>query len=587
MTDAPKTRAQILADPQAFEAAYARARALFTTFPGVVGVGIGQKHQAGRYHDNIAILVYVREKKAEDEVSPAERIPPTFEGYPTDVQVVPTAGPLACDNDAVYTRIQGGIRISQNASVTPGSPPTASVEFGTLGCIVKKRNDSGRENVYLLSNMHVLFKLGVSRAGDYAFHPYPPPPPDQGGFSFPTGLSKSLGPIQPAAFFANESFPIPDPAHPGATIPTPYFIDCALVRLDLDGTCCGSTCTQDDTKYDPMIIDLQVNGVNTVADVNDVRFGPSSLAIINQQVFKVGRTSGRTVGIVRAINGSVNVPAQPNLGTPALTCLNMVQIDFDTTVAPLNCKNRAWFAEHGDSGSLIVDAQGRAIALLAIGPILAPPPAPNPPAPSFGCHIVPVLDILNICIECATGTSHGSSRATDASGVAPAATNPADSTLPSGQIVFTSAPAPASLPAVTRMPLSDVEEGRMRSHLDAFLATPRGPELREAFAQVRREVGYLVRNAKPVTVAWHKHRGPAFLAHVLNHLAGHTTSVPRDVDGITRRALVLRMREVLHKYGSHPLQHALDTYGDDILAMSEHCDTVSACIDWLDVRERV
>jgi hypothetical protein len=337
-----------------------------------------------------------------------------------------------------------------------------------------------------------------------------------------------------------------------------------------------------------MIIDLQVNGLDTITDVNDVRFGQPAIDIIGKQVFKVGRTTGRTVGLVRSISAPAGVPANPPTGTLAFTADNTIEIDFDatTTANHLNCKGHAWFTEHGDSGALIVDGQGRAIGLVSLGPPLAPPPAPNPPQPSHACHIVPILDILGICIQCATGTSHGSSRATGGSGVAPAATSPADSTLPSGQIVFTASRV-ETLPGVTPMLLSDEEARQMRSHLDTFLETPLGPELRAVFAQVRREVGYLVRNVKPVTVAWHKHRGPAFLAHVLNHLAGHTSSVPRDVDGVTRRALLLRMREVLHKHGSHPLQHALDKYGDDILAMSGHCDTVLECIDWLDVRERV
>jgi hypothetical protein len=393
----------------------------------------------------------------------------------------------------------------------------------------------------------------------------------------------ALGPIQPASFFGNEMFPIPDPNNPGATIPTPYFLDSCLVRFDLDSTCCGTNC-EDHYKYDPEIIDLQVNGANTIADVNDVRFGQPSVDIIKKQVFKVGVITGKTVGVVRAIDAAVIVKPEPALGTPQFTAENMIGVELDTSVAALNCHGNPFFAEHGDSGSLIVDGQGRAIALLSQGQVQPPQPG-DPPPRAFGCHIVPVLDSLNICIQCATGTSHGSSLATDGSGAAPAATRPQDSKLPDGHIVFTGAPA-ETLPGLPR-PLSDDEAARIRARLNVFLETPRGPELRAAFGAVRREVGYLVRNVKQVTVAWHKHRGPAFLAHALNHLSGETDRIPREIDGVTRHTLLLRMREVLHKYGSHPLQDVLDRYGDEFLAMSERCDTLAECMDYLEVRERV
>lgn len=92
-----------------------------------------------------------------------------------------------------------------------------------------------------------------------------------------------------------------------------------------------------------------------------------------------------------------------------------------------------------------------------------------------------------------------------------------------------------------------------------------------------------MRNARPVKVAWNRHRGPAFFAHVLNHLAGHADRVPHEVQGITRRALLVRMREVLSAHGSNPLRHALEQYGDYLLEMltREECDSVENCIAWL------
>ena len=53
--------------------------------PGVHGVGIGYKHIAGKYTNELAIKVYVREKIAVAEIPSTELIPPEIEGVKTDV----------------------------------------------------------------------------------------------------------------------------------------------------------------------------------------------------------------------------------------------------------------------------------------------------------------------------------------------------------------------------------------------------------------------------------------------------------------------------------------------------------------------
>jgi hypothetical protein len=571
-----KDNTHIFSNPPAFFAALARARALFLTFDGVVSVGFGQKQTAGQYKDDLAIVVYVREKKKEEAIAPAERIPPEFEGYATDVRVVREAHPHKCDNDTSYDTITGGIQISTKADKNTGQ-----FDQGSLGCIVRKRNDSGRENVYLLSNKHVLFHIGRSGPGDYVYHPYPPVP---SGFASP-GPSAALGPIQLAAFFGNEPIVVPDAANPGQFILQNYFIDCAIARLDLDSVCCGSTCTKDATKYATSVIDLQVNGVNTIVDVFDASYGPNALAIIGRKVFKVGRTTGRTVGIVRLTTASAKAPAAPELGTPAFVAENVLEIDFDVSSDPtgLNCKGHAWFSEKGDSGSLVVDEQGRAVGLVSLGPAAGSPTV----SPDNPCHIVPILDRLGICIGTTSGTSHGSSNASDATGQAPVAVPPAQSALPVGSIGFTSQQDEAMLGLTAPRPVTDEEARHMRELLAEFRETRLGPELHAVFAEVRREIGYLIRNARPVKVAWHRHKGPAFLAHVLNHVAGETDRVPHAIDGVTRRALLVRMREVLAAHGSNPLRQALARHGDEIIAMLTRpdCDSVADCLDYLREKE--
>src|SRR5262249_17743705 len=156
-----------------------------------------------------------------------------------------------------------------------------------------------------------------------------------------------------------------------------------------------------------------------------------------------------------------------------------------------------------------VDAQRRAVGLLfgVPDPATVPPPPPN--SSCSAVHIVPVLDHLGICIPCAAGaTGHGSSLANDGSGLAPIPLPAAQSTLTS-QMSFL-ADGSAAPPAP-----------RMHAQLDEFRATQLGGELSRVIDEVRRELGYLVRNVRPVKVVWGRHQGPAWLACFLNHVAGH------------------------------------------------------------------
>lgn len=566
-----KDNAQILSDQQAFIAAYERAREFFGRIEGVVGVGFGQKKTGGDYKDDLAIVVFVQEKKREEELAPEQRIPESFEGYRTDVRVVRERTPAACDNTDNFDVIQGGIQICTAANVTTGS-----VAEGTLGCIVKKRNDGGRENVYLLSNKHVLYTQ-TSGAGDYVYHPFPPNP-DSSRFA-DQGRSRALGPVQGGATYGNVPITLP-----GATTAVNVFIDCAIARIDIDSKCCDSTCTQDVIRCGESVIDLQVNGLNTISDVRNVI---QDVTIINAVVFKVGRTSSKTQGIVRLINAAFNTVGDTSVpGSASIRGENAIEIDFDTTSTGnhLNCKGHSWFAEEGDSGSIVVDAQNRAIGIIS----QVPPPDSPIVSSAIACHIVPVLDSLSICIPTTLGTSHGSCPAIDGSGIT-TSTNPSSSPGPGGigglaigSEAGNLAPAPR---AFNPVPIAEDELHHLHESLAHFRESRKGRELHDKFAQVRREIGYLVRNCRPVKVVWHRNQGPAFFAHVLNHLRGHTKEVPREVKGVSREILLTRMAEVLKVHGSNPLRRAIEQYSKEFMEVIPDLNSVRDWIAYLREKE--
>ncbi len=452
-----------------------------------------------------------------------------------------------CDNTTKYGKIQGGIQIMWSSG---------SSQFqGTLGCIVNRRRDRSRENVYLLTNKHVLYS-GGDGAGEVVYHPTPKDDP--------------LGPTQSGGQYGNYQYPPDDPAAPV------YFVDAAIARVDLDSKCCGSTCTKDTTEVEPTnIVDLQINSSNAMTDVRSVINDVTILYTPQNpvKVFKVGRTTGKTTGRVVAVNAPLDADPPPDRPQdPRFAAQNTIEIEFDVSSTPNgnNCHGIPRFTEEGDSGSVVLDEQGRVIGLHTHrGKV-----RPDGLTPSHACHILPVLEQLSICIPTTTGTSHGSSGATDGSGIASPPMG--DFELPDGQIAFTGAPALTQRSLPDPAPLSDAEFRHMRGLLDAVRSSARGRELHDLFGQLRREIGYLVRNSRPVLVVWHRNKGPAFLAHVLNHLKGHTDRVPCEADGVSAVTLLTRLAPVLKAHGSLPLGRAIDEHLDELLHVLSDKSTISA-----------
>jgi len=94
----------------------------------------------------------------------------------------------------------------------------------------------------------------------------------------------------------------------------------------------------------------------SIVDIGDVK-GTAS-AVLNAAVRKRGRTTMLTNGFVDSINATVNIDYGDGLGVHTLT--NQIGIRPDTTVNPK-------FSDHGDSGSVVVDANNKVIGLLFAG----------------------------------------------------------------------------------------------------------------------------------------------------------------------------------------------------------------------------
>ena len=558
-----------LSDPEGFGGTYQRARQTLGALRHVVGVGFGAKLTKEAFTEEVAILVFVREKVTLEDLAPADRVPATFEGWLTDVRVLQPVKPGVCNDPDLYDVIQGGIQISLKKTVGPGGVP--GFFPGTLGCVVRRRNDPARENCYLLSNKHVLYDTH-SGANDSVYHPIPPE-------ILPNLKLKLLGPVMPGGTYANVPL-----LNPPATGNNDAFVDAAIARLDLDGdSCC---CKSKRLSTADTIKELNLNGTNVMKDVRDAT---NDGTLVGQVVWKVGRTTRKTRGRVSAINAIFDTRDHSVPGSTTFEAHNTLEIKFDPTPQQLqNECGHTWFAEEGDSGSIVLDDQNRVIGIISHVPNPNSVPPPPQTMPSYACHIVPVLDQLGICIPCTPGGAHGSTTATDGSGLQPSPKNPRnvhDEVVADGQVVFSGPETAVASSEMLPVRLTDEDASTMRAWLGAFSATPLGSQLYFLFDQLRGEMGYLIRNSRPVTVAWHRGKGPAFLAHLLNHLAGHTDRVPHEVQGVTRADLLTRMRAVLEARGSNPLREALQQHGDALFALGTDPNGHTIA-DWLLLLQR-
>ena len=284
---------------------------------------------------------------------------------------------------------------------------------------------------------------------------------------------------------------------------------------------------------------------------------------------------------MRVLMASEHLEPDPDDPHSPASAQSVMRSDFDTASTPnhLICLGNERFAEGGDSGSLVVDENRNAVGLVAISAAAAhandlPPKAYH----TFACHIYPVLDLLKICLPTSAGTTHGSCSATDGSGLTSA---PAPQTAtPTGTMAFLGAGvASARLPREdAQADISEEERSRMLAFRDALVASSAGRELHDTFVRVRRELGYLVRKSRPVKVVWHRNRGPAYLAHILNHLRGDSPTVPHDVSGISRGEFLTRMGAVLSAHGSIPLRDAIARYRTELLPVLLEANDIEDCL---------
>lgn len=316
--------------PRPLRLLFALVRPRLLALPGVVGAGLGERERGGVPTGERALVVFVVSKRPPSELPPGARVPRRVGPLTTDV--IPLGRPRAL--------ALPGPRVPTDAAVRRGrvrpAPPGVSVGHyragsGTLGAVVRDRRSGAP---LILSNNHVL----ANRSAEGGIRAFPGDPVLQPGPADGGTLDDTLARLVRFVPLRLERSSRPAPLRAAATPSgspwrTAWRLATAANRVDAAVA----------APVDPGSVTPEVLGLHGPP-------GPPRAAAPGDRVVKSGRTSGVTEGRVRAISATVRV--EMGGGWSALFVDQIV-------TTPM--------AEPGDSGSLLLDREGRAVGLVAAG----------------------------------------------------------------------------------------------------------------------------------------------------------------------------------------------------------------------------
>lgn len=494
--------------------------------PGVIAVGFGYKQRLGITTQELSLRVYVRTKQPRSSLAPSALIPEEVNGFKTDVIEEKPAKLLACESLSSTEPLVGGITIGNLKAALAGSGITPS-SIGTLGALTTLADVAPRDNIGLLSNNHV---LGVDNGavGDTIYNPQMTPIAG-GNYSIDVKGLHPIGQIHDLGMQGQYTY-----TYAGSgEVANSYYLDCASAKVS---TNFSSWChTNIGTSFDIRIHDLAVGGADTIEGIARITEDDLPQGGV-YTVYKVGRSTGKTTGKV------VDVQATTPIGNPAVNADFVIKIE---NTGP-NCGDPAVFADHGDSGSVLVNGDRKVIGLIFAG---------NPtatPSTAYASHIHPVLDRLNMTLLSTANNPN----------------NAGTSTL-------------ARIPAT----LGDGAEIARAAALRAeIVASERGRLYHTLVGKHLHEIQHLINRVRPVTVAWHRLRGPDFAAHVL-HASRHAEHVvPRALYGQSRDAAFAELLRVVARHGSAALRQDIEQHADELSRLLDGADNIEALASALRAR---
>jgi hypothetical protein len=497
-------------------------------FAGVVGVGIGIRECCGALTPELGFRVYVRQKRPKASLPARQIIPRSVAGYPTDVHVMGLGRPECC---GATRPLLGGLPMAT-------SPSSELARKGTIGCFL---NINGK--LVGLTNRHVTGAIISENPSEKAI--FQPERKDFIGTCNQIGVSDvahavrgdvSVGGVthwvdaaavvlQKVAFI-NKIVAIENSEEGAQAVPLPSGV-VGTVRANEDGE----------------VVDIrnEANGL-----VNTTLISGTGSAVLQTLVWKVGGTSKLTVGVVDSIG-----PATFRDTAEEVVAPNQVNVKPIAGFKSLT-NGQLTFSEEGDSGSVYLDLSNHIVAHHHHSSF-----ASQQGWRSHGSHFAAVLSALGAQLATDGGVTHQTS-------------------APSNELarsLWAEAPLRAhdldGLEAALRKRLAKTEQGRdLIRILDLHMP----------------EVLRLVWTRRAVTVVWHRHQGPAFVALFARALAKPGEPFPTEAGGISRRALLNALCDMLEAYGSESLRYDLEAVRPWLLDVLASCKNVDSLCDLLSER---
>ena len=286
----------------------------------VVACGVGYRQVGGVMTGELCIVVSVVNKLPADQLAAGDLVPQAVEGVRTDVQETDVIRALQTRTDK-WRPAPGGVSCGH-----------FGITAGTLGCLVTKE-----EQIYILSNNHVLANSNDAQLGD----PILQPGPHDGG--------TSQDQIATLADFVPINF---------GTAPSTCSIAGGTVAV-LNGmaSLVGSSHRLSAFQQDP---------ATNLVDAAIAK--PTSADLVEKRILEIGEPQG--VG-----EGTLGLPIRKSGRTTGLTSGEITQVDVTVQVSYGSGKTVTFsdqlmageMSSGGDSGSAVLDENGRVIGLLFAG----------------------------------------------------------------------------------------------------------------------------------------------------------------------------------------------------------------------------
>lgn len=309
--------------------------------------------------------------------------------------------------------------------------------------------------------------------------------------------------------------------------------DCAVVKLD---TSWCRTCGID---WRDQVHGLQVNNYDGIQG--------TARAVANETVWIVGQGTGHRVQgtVVTTTEADFDLSyeaiSDPRVNAPGGNYTQTFHAQLTIRAA-----GSEPFGVEGDSGAVVVNQRSEVVGLHFAHDL---PPSPD----ASSNHIDDVIAALHaLAIELNIN----------------ATPLPTPSAPHRGAMI--------SVPRLVTLPDHSAVWERVRERLES---TDLGTKIAAAVEAHKGEAVRLVNCSRPVTLAWRREQGPAYLAHVIKSITEPGHEVPAELNGVSFEQMIGRMREVFVQHGSPPLRAALEHAGDVALEAAQGCRTVDQFLD--------